>query len=193
MRRSEFWPEPREKPDEIVEDEDIAVTILAAADPDRGAGDSTGDLRRERGVDEFQDDGLDSGLREHLSFGREAFGFGVAFAFDPVAAFLHDPLGKHSEMADYGNFLGNDGLEHREDFPAALDFHKVCTGLTEEVGIFHREFRRGATPGGKVGGDKSFFRPPGHGARVVEHVCHGHLGRVRLAEDDHAQRVADKQ
>ena len=193
MRRGEFWSEPRKEPDEIVKDQDVPVAIFPAPDPDRGAGDSAGDLRGERGVDEFQNDGLDSGLGKRLSIGREVFGLGVAFAFDPVAAFLHDPLGKHSEMADDGNALGDDRLNHQEDFPAALDFYKVRSGLTEEAGIFHREFRRGTTASGKISGDECFFRPPGHGARVVEHVGHGHLRRVGLAEDNHAQRVADKQ
>ena len=96
-------------------------------------------------------------------------------------------------MADDGNTLGDDRLNHREDFPAALDFYKVRTGLAQQVGVFHREFRRGATASGKISGDEGFFGPPGHGARVVEHVGHGHLRRVGLAEDNHAQRVADKQ
>jgi len=191
MRRGEFWTEPWEKPDEIVEDQDVPVTILAAPDSDGGAGDALGDLGGEWGVDEFQHDGLDSGLGEGLGIRREAFGLGVAFAFDPIAAFLDDPLGEHSEMANNGNSLGDDCLNHREDFPAALDFYKVCTGLTKKSGIFHRKFRRGATPGGKVGGDESFFRPTGHSAGVVEHVGHRHLGRIGLAEDDHSERIAD--
>ena len=192
MRRGKFGTEPWKKSDEIVEDQDVPVAILAAPDSDGGAGDALGDLRSEWGVDEFQHECLDSGLREGLCISREAFGLGVAFAFDPIATFLHDPLGEHSEMANDGNSLSNDRLDHGEDFPAALDFYKVCTGLTKEEGIFHREFRRGTTPGGQVGGDKGFFRSAGYGAGVVEHVGHGHLRGVGLAEDDHAERVADK-
>ena len=193
MRRGEFWPEPREKPDEIVEDENVSVTILAAANPDCRARDGFCDFSRERGMDEFQHEGLRSCFVEGLGVGNQAVGLGVAFAFDAVAAFLDDSLGKHSEVADDGDSVGDNGLEHPEDFAAALDFHKVRTGLAEEAGVFHREFRRGATPCGKIGSDECFFRPTGYGTRVVNHVGHGHLGGVGLAEDDHAERIADEQ
>ena len=193
MRGGEFGTEPRKKTDQIVEDKNVPVAILPAPDADSRAGHGFCDLRGQGSVDEFQHEGLHPRFIKRLGIGDEAVGLGIDLAFDAVTTFLDDPLGKHAEVANDGNLFGNDGLEHREDFGAALDFHNVRTGLAEEAGIFHGEIRRGATSGGKVGGNECFFRPPGHGARVVDHVGHGHLGGVGVAEDDHAQRVAHKQ
>lgn len=176
-----------------MEDENVPVAILAAADANGRARDGFCDFCRKRGMDEFENDGFRAGLIEGFGIGQEAIGLGVALALDVVAAFLDDPLRKHAEVANHANLLGDDGSKHREDFRAALDFDKIRTGLAQKAGVYHRELRRGATPGRKVGGDECIFRPTGHGTRVVDHVGHGYLRGIGLAENDHPERIADEQ
>ncbi len=45
---------------------------------------------------------------------------------------------------------------------------------------------------GQIGAEQSTRFGPGGGAHVMFHLRHGDMRRVRIAEHDHAQRIADQ-
>ncbi len=115
-------------------------------------------------------------------------------ALDAVSAERADGLRREAEVPHDGDARLDDRADRARALAAALELHGVHPAVREEaarvadglgdVGLV-REERQVADP--ERGGAR-----PRDGARVVEHVVHRDAQRVVVAEDDHAERVADE-
>lgn len=108
--------EPRGEADEVVGDEDLAGAMGAAADADGWDGEGTCDFCSEVVGDEFEDDSERAEGLEEGGIGEEGFSFFGRTAFDAVAAFFADALGEHTEMAEDGNAVSDEGFDLGGDF-----------------------------------------------------------------------------
>ena len=92
---------------------------------------------------------------------------------------------------DLGVEDGFDGSDARR--LAAFDLHRMRAGLDEASGVAHRFLDRDVVREiGHVADDERARRAANGGARVVEHVVDGDAERVGIAEDHHAEGVADE-
>ena len=72
--------------DEVVEDEDLAVTVGAGTDADGGDGDGAGDVGGDLARDAFEDERDGAGTLEGMSIGEELVDGGGGATLDAVAA-----------------------------------------------------------------------------------------------------------
>lgn len=170
----------------------MAVTFGSASDADRGNLKFFCEEGSQWRVNEFQNNGTHTGLFEGMGITVETVAFSGGFSLDVVAAFFDHALREHAKMADHRNAVSEYRLNHWKTLESAFDFNSSGTRFPKKSGVFDCECRGHAAAGGKVACEQGFFCPTGDGAGVVEHVSHGHLGGIRIAEYDHAQRITDK-
>ena len=75
----------------------------------------------------------------------------------------------------------------------AFDLDRMGARLDEPAGVAHRLFVRDVIREVRhVADDERALRTAHDGARVMDHVVHGHAERIGITEDHHAEGVADK-
>ncbi len=78
------------------------------------------------------------------------------------------------------------------DFAPAFGLHKFRPGRDQPSGIGHRLVRRLVTSERQVRPEQGARFRAGGGADMMLHLRHRHVRGVRIAEHDHAQRIADE-
>src|SRR3954469_6495102 len=121
-RLDEFRREPWEHPHEVGGHEDLSIAIRTRADANGRNPHGGSDFFGNRRGDEFEDDGESAGLFERAGVVEKVSAAGFIAAFDSIAAFCEDALGKHAKVAEKGNAGCGDGLYLAEDGAAAFGF-----------------------------------------------------------------------
>ena len=96
-------------------------------------------------------------------------------------------------MAAKGNSGREDGFDLRQNFASTLGLHKFRAGGDKAVGVRHRVLNRLVTFERQIAAEQRIRLRAGSGANVMLHFRHRHMGRVRIAEHDHANGIADEQ
>ena len=73
---------------------------------------------------------------------------------------------------------------------AAFQLHGLRACFDQETSVGHGLLRCGVGFEGEIGHDQRAAHGAGHRTRVMPHVGNRHRGGVRVAEDDHAERVS---
>ena len=95
-------------------------------------------------------------------------------------------------MRKDGNAGGHECLDLRGDNGTAFQFYGLRAGFDESACVGHGLLRRAIGVDGKVGDNDGFLRSARHGRSVPNHVIEGDRRGIRVAQHDHAERVADK-
>ncbi len=185
--------EPGVGADDVGEDGDFSIAgVIAAADADGGDVEGGGEVAGHGGEDAFEDDAEAAGGLESEGALVEGFDFVVGLALLFVAAFLENALGEHAEVAEDGDAGSDHGADLVGLADAAFEFDGLGAGLDEALGVVEGFGGGGVAVDGEVGDEEGAGGAPGGGGGMVEHVLHGDVGGVRVAEDDHAEGVADE-
>ena len=183
----EGWDEPGVRSEDIGDDGDFSVAgMVSTADADGGNVELGGELSGNFGKDAFEDDAETAGFLESEGALAEVLDFAVGAALLFVAAFFEDPLGEHAEVTQNRDAIGNDGADFIRLSDSTFQFDRFSTGLNEETGIGEGFLGGGVAVDWQVGYEQCGVGASGRGGGVVEHVLHGDVGRIRIAEDDHA-------
>ena len=81
----------------------------------------------------------------------------------------------------------------RQNFPPAFGFHILGSRLDQPPRVGHSLLRRVVTVEGQISAEQRARLGPGGGADVVRHLVHRDVRGVRIAEHDHAERIAHEQ
>ena len=191
----EFWRRIEGEAEEIVGDENLAVAVGAGADSYCGNLQLAGDLRGEFAGDGFEDDGEGASGFDGVGVAEELFGGVGGLALDAVATDGVDGLGREADVSHYGNFGFGEAGDEFETALAAFDFDGFGAGFLDEADGVAKGFGDVGVIGaeGHVGDDEGVFCAASNGAGVVDHLVERHGKGVVVAEDDHAERVADEQ
>src|ERR1051325_3970294 len=112
-----------------------------------------------------------------------------AAALHVITAFFEHVLRKHAEMADKRNASVYDPFYLLDNTPATLGFDSLGSRGLQAFGILGRIGDAFIAAIWKVRGQQSVRFGASGGPHVVFHVSHGDMGRIGIAEHDHAQRV----
>lgn len=190
----EGWDEPGVGSEDVGDDGDFSVAgVVAAADADGGDLELGGEVAGDFGEDAFEDDAETAGFLDDEGALVEVLDFAVGAALLFVAAFFEDSLGEHAEVTQDRDAIGNDGADFLRLSDSTFQFDRFSTGFDEKAGIAEGFLGGGVAVDGQVGNEERGVGASGGGGGVVEHVLHGDVGRVRVAEDDHAQGITDEE
>ena len=97
-------------------------------------------------------------------------------------------------MADNGDLGGGEAADQRGARAAALDFDGLRAGIFHEADGVAGGFARGGVVGavGHVRDEEGVAQAAGNRAGVVQHLVESNGEGIFVAENDHAQRVADQ-
>ena len=186
--------EPRVAAEEVGDDGDFSVAGFAtAADADGGDAELFGGLEGGIQDDGFENDGEDAGFDERVGSFKKGADLFRGFALFPVASFFNHALGKHAEVAADGDAGVGDLFDFFRLTDAAFELHGVGPGFDEQLGIGQGHLRRFVAVDRKVADDDGFCLRAGDGGGVMEHVRHGDVGGIGIAEHDHTEGVANQQ
>ena len=129
-----------------------------------------------------------------LGVGGEAVHGGEGLALHAVAAHRVDGLGSEADVGDDGDFGGGEATDEFGAVAAAFDFYGLGAGVLDEAEGVADGVVDGGVVGavGHVGDEEGAAEGAGNGAGVMEHLVEGDGEGVFVAEDDHAERVADE-
>jgi hypothetical protein len=99
-----------------------------------------------------------------------------------------------ADVGDDGDFGGGEAADEFGARGAAFDLDGLGAGLLDEAEGVAGGVAQGGVVGavGHVGDEEGAAEAAGDGAGVVEHLVEGDGEGVFVAEDDHAERVADQ-
>ena len=112
---------------------------------------------------------------------------------DPIASLDVHLLRLHPDVRHHGDARCCECGDVRRVRCAPFELHRVRAGLDKPLAVCDGEFRSRRGAKWKIGEDERTLRSAGDRACVVEHLVHRHERRIRVAEHDHAERIADKQ
>ena len=181
--------------EEVVDDKDLAVAVGAGADADRGDVQLASDLRGEFARDGFEDYGEGACGFYGVRVAEELFGGVGGFALDAIAAEGVDGLGREADVSHYGNFGFGEARDEFETALAAFDFDGFGAGFFDEADGVAKGFGDVGVIGaeGHVGDDEGVVGAAADGAGVVDHFVERDGESVVVAENDHAERVANEE
>ena len=116
----------------------------------------------------------------------------VGPALDLVAALFLHRLRQHADVAHDGDAGPAQRDDFRHDRDAALELHRLRAGLDEHARVGHRGLGRLVGVIGKIGDDERPGLRARDGGDMMADLLERHLGRVRITEHDHADRIADE-
>ena len=183
-----------EPAEEIMGDEDLAITGVAGADADGGDFEFVGELAGEVAWDTFEDDGEDAGVLEGESFSADGISGLWGAGLDFVAAELEDGLRFEADMAEDRDVRADDFFDGGNDIQAALDFDTVGAGFFDEAagitqGVVRRDF---VGEEGHIGDDGEGTGAAHDHAGVIDHLVHGDGECGAVAGDDIGEGIADE-
>ena len=182
------------EPEEVVEDEHLAVGRGPGADPDRRDRELRGDPRGEDVGHALEHEGEAPRVLQRVRVLQEPLRVLEVLALDAVAPHRVDGLGREAEVAHDGDLGAEDARDDRGAHHAPLELHAAGTGSDERCGVAHRVIDAGVVAHPRqVAHDERRRRRPGDGARVPRHVVDRHVQRVGVAEHRVGHRVAHQQ
>ena len=173
--------------------EHLAVAVDARADADRRdrktPGRECADGRRDR----LQHDREGAGVLEREGVIDELSGGPCGLGLHLESAELRHALRREADVGHDRDAVRAERAHRLDDLGAALDLHRVHPGFLEEArGVPERiGWSRLVAPERHVADEQRPRRAARDGGRVSDHVVHRHGNGRRVAEHDHAQRIAD--
>ena len=173
---------------------DLPAAVGTGADADGGDIEPLGDPPGDDGGHDLEHDRVGAGLLQGLRVAEHAHGVARGAPLDLVAAHGVHGLRGEADVAHHRDAGVDEALDDLRRALSALQLDGAAAGLLHDPGgVAHR-----ALPAGLVGAERHVDHDvralcAAHYRRsVVDHVLHRHRqGRV-VAEDDHPERVADK-
>ena len=116
------------------------------------------------------------------------------FSLQLEAADDIDRLRSQTDVSHHWDLCVEDGLDGFDPLRfSAFDLHGLGAGADECSRVAHRLFGRDVVRQVRhVADDERVLRASGDGSGVMDHLVHGYAQRVGIAEDHHAEGVADE-
>jgi len=181
-----------EQTQQVVCDQHLPIAIHPAADADGGHlqpfRDQSSELRR----DGLQHQAETAGLLQQQGVFVDAFGSLGAAPHRGEAPELVDALRRQPQVTHHRDAGGDDGPDGLQALAPALQLDGVHQAFLQEApGVAHGFLGVDLVAHeGHIADQEGVFRPARHRPAVVDHVCHGDLQGVLVAQHHHAQRVA---
>ena len=170
----------------------MAVTAFAAPDADGRDLQGRANLRGEAGRDDFQNHGESTGFLHGHGVVPDDAGLLQGAALHLISAFFADALREHADVGE-DRYAGLDQCpDLRCQGRSALQLDPPCAGGQELPCAGHGLRGRPVSSDGQVGDNWGKLGSPGHRTGVADHVLERHGCGVGVAEDNHAERVADQ-
>mmetsp|Transcript_4487 Transcript_4487/g.7432 ORF Transcript_4487/g.7432 Transcript_4487/m.7432 type:complete len:333 (-) Transcript_4487:322-1320(-) len=143
--------------------------------------------------DHLQHDCEAAGRLEGLRVGQEPARFLGGATLHAVPAELRVRLRREADVPHHRDARAHEGLDLGQHAHPALKLHHVGAPLLDEAhAVTGRLFRGEIAPKRHVRHHQRALGAARRRRRVVDHLLHGDRGRVLVAEDDHAEGVADE-
>src|SRR5579872_3908221 len=178
---------------EIVENEHLAVAIRAGADANGRDAKFLRDARGEFARHGFEDDGKSSGGFDSARVAHQAFGGLDRFSLNAKTTEFENGLRREADVRHHGDFRFDEARNRFHALFAAFEFHRLGA-------VFHKTKRVANCFLGRnvkcaerhVRDDECATGSAANGANVMQHFVERDGKRVVIAEDDHAERIADE-
>ena len=179
--------------DEIVENEHLAVAIGAGADADGRDAKFLRDARSEFARHGFEDDGKSSGGFDGARVTHQTFGGFDRFSLNAKAAEFKNGLRREADVRHHGDFRFDEARNRFHALFATLEFHRFGAVFHKAQRVANSFLGRNVKCAeGHVRDEEGATGSAADGANVMQHFVERDGKRVVIAEDDHAERVADE-